>query len=70
MTSYAKRRYKIEHGILVKSWDGDKEGWYTTKEEAWAAVEPETPKPTETLKLPETFEEKPKTKRRGRPRKK
>lgn len=35
---YERRRYKVEGGILLKSWDGDKEGWYKTKPEAWAAV--------------------------------
>ena len=71
MASYDKRRYKIEHGKLVKLWDGEQEGWYISKADAWAAiepkeVEPEAPKPVEVL----TVEDKPKLKRRGRPRKK
>lgn len=35
---YERRRYKVEGGKLLKSWDGDKEGWHLTKDEAWAAI--------------------------------
>lgn len=35
--SYQDRRYRVERGRVIKEWKGDSEGWYRTKEEAWAA---------------------------------
>lgn len=56
---YEKRRYKVQDGRLLKKWlkDGDTgEGWYQTKEEAFAAIS-----------APALVEEEAAPKRRGRP---
>jgi len=33
--SYSKRRYQVVNGRLQKNWNGDQDGWFATKAEAW-----------------------------------